>query len=92
MKLKITNFVWVIIDNNLSWEVHIERTYSRISRNLFLINRVSKVLDLHEKRMCYCSISPILSFGIVWGQCQGIHQTNNTRNDDCINVFDLEDE
>jgi hypothetical protein len=29
---KSTNYLGVIIDNNLNWEVHIERTYSRISR------------------------------------------------------------
>jgi hypothetical protein len=36
--VKSTNFLGVVIDSNLSWEIHIERTCSRISRNLFIIN------------------------------------------------------
>jgi hypothetical protein len=40
--VKSTNSLGVIIDNNLSWEVHIERTCSRTSHNLFLINRQKK--------------------------------------------------
>jgi hypothetical protein len=48
---------------NLSWEIYIERTCSRISRNLVIINRLSKILDLNERK-----IYPLLSYGIaVWG-------------------------
>jgi hypothetical protein len=64
-----TNFLWVIIDSNLSWELHIERTCDIINCNLFIINRPSKILDLNERRMYYGLIYPFLSNGIaVWGQ------------------------
>jgi hypothetical protein len=54
----------------LSWEDHVEKTCSRISWNLFLINRLSKLLDLNGRRMLYYGlINPFLSYGIiVWGQ------------------------
>jgi hypothetical protein len=53
----------------LSWEIHTERTCSRISRNLFIINRPSKILDLSERKTLYYGlIYPLLSYGIaVWG-------------------------
>jgi hypothetical protein len=38
--VKSTNFLVVVIDNTLSWEDHVEITCSKISRNLFLINRL----------------------------------------------------
>jgi hypothetical protein len=57
----------VVIDSTLSWEVHIQRTCSRIS-NLFIINRLSKILDLNGRRMlCYGLIYPLLSYGIIVG-------------------------
>jgi hypothetical protein len=67
---KSTNFLGVVIDNTLSWEDHVEKTCSRISRNLFLINRPSQLLEQNGKRMLhYGLIYPFLSYGIiVWGQ------------------------
>jgi hypothetical protein len=47
--VKSTNFLEVIIDSNLSWEVHIERTVSRICHNLLMINRLSKILDTNVR-------------------------------------------
>jgi hypothetical protein len=51
------------------WEVHIKRTCSIINRNLFIINRLSKILELNKRRMLYYGlIYPFLSYGIVlWG-------------------------
>jgi hypothetical protein len=65
-----STFLWVITDSNLSWEVHIERTCSRIRSNSFIINRLSKVVDMHVKRILYYGlIHPLLAYGIaVWGQ------------------------
>ncbi|PNF31582.1 hypothetical protein B7P43_G00791 [Cryptotermes secundus] len=63
------NFLGVEIDSTLSWDVYIDRTCSRISRNLFLLNRLAKLLDLKGRRMLYYGlIFPFLSYGIVvWG-------------------------
>jgi hypothetical protein len=75
--LKVQIFWGVVIDSNRSWEIRIERTCSRISRNLFIINRLSKVLDLNERK-AYCGLMyPLLSYGIVvWGHSA---KANTTR-------------
>jgi hypothetical protein len=69
--VKSTDFLGVVIDSNLSWEINIERTCSRISCNLFIMNRLSKilVLDLNERKTLYYGlIYPLLLYGIpVWG-------------------------
>jgi hypothetical protein len=67
--VKSTDFLGVVIDSNLSWEIHFERICNRISRNLFIINRLSKILDLNERKTLYYGlIYPLLSYGIaVWG-------------------------
>jgi hypothetical protein len=67
--VKSTNFLGVVIDSTLSWESHNERTCSGISCNLFIINRLSKLLDLNERRMLYYGLNcSLLSYGIVvWG-------------------------
>jgi hypothetical protein len=49
--VKSTDFLGVVIDSNLSWEIHIERTCSRISRNLFIINRLSTILPKRKKNV-----------------------------------------
>jgi hypothetical protein len=76
--VKSTDFLGVVIDSNLSWEIHIERTCSKISRNIFIINRLSKILDLNERKMLYYSlIYPLLSYRIVvWGHSA---KANTTR-------------
>jgi hypothetical protein len=38
---KSTNFLGVVIDSNLTWEVCVGRTCSRISHSLFVINILS---------------------------------------------------
>jgi hypothetical protein len=64
--VKSTDFLGVVIDSNLSWETHIERTCSRIRCNLFIINRLSKILDLNERKTLYYGlIYPFLSYGIA---------------------------
>jgi hypothetical protein len=47
VNVKSTNSLGVITYSNLSWEVHIERTCSRIRHSLFVINRLSKILDMN---------------------------------------------
>lgn len=60
----------VVIDSTLRWDAHIERTCSRISHNLFIINRLAKMLNLKDRRMLYYGlIYPFFTYGIaVWGQ------------------------
>jgi hypothetical protein len=50
--VKSISFLDIVIDSSLSWEVHVERTYSRISCKLFLINRLSKCLISMQEECC----------------------------------------
>jgi hypothetical protein len=76
--VKSTDFLGVVIDSNFSWEIHIDRTCSKISRNIFIINRLTKILDLNERKMLYYGlIYPFLSYGnVVWGHST---KANTTR-------------
>jgi hypothetical protein len=51
---------------------------TKISRNIFIINRLSKILDLKERKMLYYGlIYPLLSYGnVVWGHSA---KANTTR-------------
>jgi hypothetical protein len=54
---------------------NLTRTCSKISRNLFIINRLSKILE--RKMLYYSLIYPFLSYGIlVWEHSA---KANNTR-------------
>jgi hypothetical protein len=66
---KSTNFLGLVINSNLSWEKHNDRTCSKICRDIFIINRLSKILDLNERKMLYYGlIYPFLSYGnVAWG-------------------------
>jgi hypothetical protein len=55
--IKSTNFLGAVINNTLSWEDHVEMTCSRMSRNLFLMNRLLKLFDLNRRRMLYYGFS-----------------------------------
>jgi hypothetical protein len=78
LNVKSTDFLGLGTDSNLRWEIHIERTCSRISHNLFINNRLSKILDLNKRKTLYYGlIYPLLSYGIaVWGHST---ETNTTR-------------
>jgi ribosomal protein S14 len=66
VNVRNTNLLRVITDSNLSWEVHIERTCSRISHNFFIINRLSKILDMNIRRMLYyVVIYPLEAYRII---------------------------
>jgi hypothetical protein len=70
VNVKSTNFLRVIIDSNLSWEVHIKNICSRISHDLFINNRLSKIVGVNVRKMLYFGlIYLLLAYGIVvWGQ------------------------
>jgi hypothetical protein len=69
VNVKSTNFLGVATDSTLSWEEHIEWRCSRISHILFIINRLSKILGLNERRMLYYGLIYLfLTYGtVVWG-------------------------
>jgi hypothetical protein len=69
---KITNFLSVIVHSNLTWELHIERICNKISSSLFIIKRLSNLVDADVLITVYFGlVYPFLSYGItVWEQCE----------------------
>jgi hypothetical protein len=65
VNVKSVNFLGVTIDSNLCWKVYNKNTFSRISRNLFIINRLSKIFYINVRRMYYGLIYPVQAYGIV---------------------------
>jgi hypothetical protein len=67
---KITHFLSVILDSNLMWEIHIENICNKINSSLFIIKRLSSLLDVDVLITVYYGlVHPFLSYGITeWGQ------------------------
>jgi hypothetical protein len=70
-----TNFLGVIIDSNLTWELQIDKICSKISSNLFTIKRLSTISELDVLITIYYGlVYPYLKYGItVWGSCPKRH-------------------
>jgi hypothetical protein len=68
-KEKSTNFLGVILDSNLTWELHIQKICNRISSSLFIIKRLSNLIDSDGLLSVYHGIVyPFISYGVmVWG-------------------------
>ena len=57
------------LDENFSWKFHINEVNKKVSRALFSIKQVKKILPLHSLRTLYNAlIQPHLTYGIIaWG-------------------------
>jgi len=44
--VKSANFLGDVIDSNLTWEAHIDKTSNKIRSSLLIINRLSKITKL----------------------------------------------
>ena len=73
-KVSHTKFLGIIVDNKLSWKLHINNICNIISCNIGLINRLKSHLPQSSIFMLYSSlILPYLNYGLlVWGNT---HQT-----------------
>ena len=62
-------FLGVIMDEKLTWKPHIAHVKKKMSKSIFILNKVKHVLDCDSMRLLYCSlISPYLSYcAEVWG-------------------------
>ena len=67
-----TKFLGVIVDNQLTWKLHIDNICKIISRNIGIIYRLKFVLPQSTLLMLYSSlILPYLNYGLlVWGSTQ----------------------
>ena len=62
-RVYVTKFLGVLIDHKLNWKYHIENICTKISRNISIIYKASKVLGSHSLRSLYCTlILPYLNY------------------------------
>jgi hypothetical protein len=66
-----TNFLGVIIDRNLTWELQMDKMCSKISNSLFTIDRQSNIIEQDVLITVYYGlVYPHLKYGItVWVSC-----------------------
>ena len=64
------NFLGVIIDENVTWNNHIDYIFSKISRTIGMLKRLKHELPTHILKIIYNSlILPHLTYGILaWGK------------------------
>ena len=62
-------FLGIIIDDRFSWKSHITHVQSKLSRTIYVLNKVKLVLDQKSLCILYCSlVLPYLSYCTeVWG-------------------------
>ncbi len=74
-----TKFLGIHIDDSLSWKNHIATVNSKMSRAIFAIKQVKKVLPYESLRtLYYALVHPHLSYGILaWGNASS-SLTNKT--------------
>ena len=63
------------IDKNLSWNIHIDKICSDVSKRISLLRRLDRYLDKDAKLLYYNAyILPIMDYGaIVWGHCNNLN-------------------
>uniref|UniRef100_A0A3B3B6W1 Reverse transcriptase domain-containing protein n=1 Tax=Oryzias melastigma TaxID=30732 RepID=A0A3B3B6W1_ORYME len=63
-------FLGVILDNKLSWKLHIDYISKKISKNIGILYKVKRILDKDALHILYCSlIAPYLLYcNEVWGK------------------------
>ena len=64
------------IDNNLSWEKHINSVLSKVNRNIALLRRIKRYLTLDVRKMFFnANILPHLDYcSIIWGNSPHVNK------------------
>ena len=69
VKLKLANsikFLGIYIDRNFSWQTHVNHVKTKISRSLYIMNRVKHQLSRkHLKTLYFSMVDPYLRYGLV---------------------------
>ena len=69
-RVKFTNFLGLIIDDQLHWNQHITSVSSKISMNIGILNKVKSILPLNTLFMLYNTmILPHYNYcNLIWGR------------------------
>jgi len=96
-----TKFLGLIIDDSLSWKVHIDQMMSKLNTACFVIQTIQTMMSQENLRMVYFAyVHSSMSYGIIfWGnkphseinfkiQKRGIRIVTNSRGrDSCRKLF-----
>ena len=68
-RVKEIRFLGVILDEDLKWKAHVAQVRKKISKGIFILNKVKFSLNERAMRTLYCAlILPYLSYCVeVWG-------------------------
>lgn len=74
-RLHHVNFLGVLIDDKLTWNVHISHISKKISKGIGIICKAKKVMECKTLRTLYFSfIHPYITYGIeIWGRSAAVH-------------------
>ena len=74
-RLRHVNFLGVLIDDKLTWNVHISHISKKISKGIGIICKAKKVMECKTLRTLYFSfIHPYITYGIeIWGRSAAVH-------------------
>ena len=69
--VKTFKYLGVHMDENLTWEEHVNVVCKKASKRIGLLKRISKFLDFSSKKLLYNSlILPIFDYcDVIWGNC-----------------------
>ena len=72
-KTKTFKFVGLMLDDNFTWEYHVNHVQKKVSSSIYALNQSKKFLPIKAKTMIYNSlIKPHLEYGsLVWGLAYG---------------------
>lgn len=73
--------LWVITDNTLSWQSHIDSVIKKCNSLLFLLSRIKPYLSIHTRKLFYNAyILPHLDYCCtIWGNCNSDHLDRVTK-------------
>ena len=70
-RVKLSKYLGLYIDDDLTWEVHIDHICSKMARNIRIIMRIRNLIHKESFLTLYRAlVEPYLPYcNIVWGQC-----------------------
>ena len=68
-KFNQTAFLGVIIDENLTWNSHLNLIYKKIMKSTAIISKIRHFTNLNSRKLLYYSlVYPYLTYGnLIWG-------------------------
>ena len=74
-----TKFLGIWIDDNLTWNIHLQKLETRLKTKICMLQRGKNILTVHAKKILYyAQVHSLLAYGlIIWGNM--LNRTRQTR-------------